>query len=854
MELLQRERERAVLSGAVADARRGEGRVVLVRGEAGMGKSSLLRGFVSAERDGAHVLFGTCDDLYTPRPLGPFWDMADDDAGIRDALNGNDSQELYRVVHNLFDRRLRPTILVFDDVHWADQATLDVIRRLARRISGMHGVLVLSSRDEDVPPDHPLRLVVGDVPAGCVVQDVLEPFTMVTIAAIAGRNDVEELWSVTGGNPLLVLESLKSDQIVPRSISDLVIARLNRLTNGARQLVETVSVSPEPIALPTLRLCTDVDPADLNEAAHRRLLVVGPDHVVFKHELIRRAVEASLPAGTRIALHRKLVDVFADQGADTARILHHAKGAGAIDAIVEHAPQAALLAVLAGSFREAIAHFELLEPQLGRIDVARRADLFDAWSEAEQMTGNITRARELRQKAVEILELEGSQTRLALSLRHLSILLWRTRRPDQAIKNAARAVSLLDGEEHGRDLMLALADQAFILALHSDREEARKVSSRARDVGVAMGHVEPDAYVRAVEAWTMNSADEGISVATDALEIAERTDNINGARTAHQFRLLIGPVERPTQVSSFIAEATGFAEEHDFEDLRAFVYLARANDRLRSGQLLLAEDDARASIEIWSDASQNLSIYPLLVVGLAQAMRGSPYAVETLNGASERIGAGGRTLPGVHAKLALGHWINPAVLLNRDAVVIEAMESASRGPSDSSAMWAWLLGLLPPDSRVAFTGPARLLFDGDWSASAEAFSDRQMPFERAVALSTGDTDARFEALAIFDEISARALGQRLRRELRADGVPSVPTGRSRSTSENPGGLTDRQSEVLSLMTQQLTNAEIADALFISTRTAEHHVAAVLSKTNARSRGEAVAFAAAQGWIVDRGTY
>ncbi|MEN8238465.1 MAG: helix-turn-helix transcriptional regulator, partial [Actinomycetota bacterium] len=146
-----------------------------------------------------------------------------------------------------------------------------------------------------------------------------------------------------------------------------------------------------------------------------------------------------------------------------------------------------------------------------------------------------------------------------------------------------------------------------------------------------------------------------------------------------------------------------------------------------------------------------------------------------------------------------------------------------------------------------------LLFDGDWSASAEGFSDRDMPFEQAVALSTGDTDARLEALAIFDEIGAGALARRLRKELRSEGVASVPTGRRRSTSQNPGGLTDRQSEVLSLMAQQLTSPEIADALFISTRTAEHHVAAVISKADARSRGEAVAFARERGWIVAQST-
>ena len=822
---------------------------MLVRGEAGMGKSALLREFVSAERDGAHVLFGTCDDLSTPRPLEPFWDMAHDAAGIQAALEENDSQALYTAIHDLLDRRIRPTVLVLDDVQWADQATLDVVRRLARRISRLHAVLILSFREEDVLPDHPLRIVVGDVPARSVIHDILEPFSMATVAKIAGRSDVEELWSATGGNPLFVLESIKSDRIVPNSISDLVVARLNRLGSGTRRLVEFVSVSPEPLSVATLNLCMDVGSDDLDEAAHRRLLVVEPDHLVFEHELIRRAVEASLPAGTRISLNQKLLDVLSAEGADAARLLHHAREAGAIDAIVEYAPRAALSAVEAGSFREALAHFEILEPLLGSVDDVERADLLDAWSQTEQVTGNIPRARELCEEAVRILERSGSGTRLAASVRRSSILLWRTRQPGQALENAARAVSLVDDETHGRELMLALADQAFILALHGDVEAAGEAVHRAHQVGVAIGCVEPDAYVRAVEAWTSQSNARAIAIGGDALRIAGRTGNVKAARMAHRARLGRGIAARAAEHESFINEALIFAEDHEFDDLRAFAYMARANHHLRTGQLLMAEDDARASTEIWDNPSQNLSIYPLLAIGLAQVMRGNPQGPATLNHALERAGFRSATMPGVHSKLAQGHWINPAASFDPHEAVQEAIEGSRHEPAYDSGLWVWLLGLLPNDLHAGFGGPERMLFDGDWSASAEAYLDLEMPFEQAVALSTGDADARLEALAIFDEIGASAPAHRLRRDLRDEGVRGVPAGRRRSTLENPGGLTDRQTEVLSLMAQRLTNPEIADALYISKRTAEHHVAAVISKTDATSRSEAVAFARDHGWLI-----
>lgn len=846
MDLFQRDTEHAVLSDAVADARNGEGRVVLVRGEAGIGKSTLLREFVSEIGDGAYVLFGTCDDLSTPRPLEPFWDMANGDAEIEVALENSDSQGLYRVLYNLLDRRAKPTILVLDDVHWADQATLDVIRRLGRRINQLHGVLVLSFREEDVPPDHPLRVLVGDVPARSVIQDVLEPFTMDTVATIAGTGDVEQLWSVTGGNPLLVIESLRSDQAVPESISDLVLARLNRLGTGSRRLVEMVSVSPKSCSLTMANQCLEIGPADLDEAARSRLLIVEPDRLSFRHELIRRAVEANLSAGTRIALNQKMVDVMSVEDADDAYILHHAQEAGAADAIVRHAPAAALSAVAAGSLREARAHFELLEPLLGRLDRVEQATLLDAWSAVEEVGGGITRARELREQAIEILEADGSTIRLAASLRRLSILLWRTKNPDEALLNADRAVALLADDGHGEELMLALADQAFIQVLHGDHELAAEAIARAHSVGTVVGD-EIDAYVRAVEAWVQRTPGRALVVAGDALRMAEETGDIEAARMVHYLRTQFDTIEHAVIQEQFITEAFAFAEGRDLEDLRAFAYSQRALLHLRSGQLLKAEDDARASLDIWSDARQILSTFPQLTAGLTEAMRGTPQAVAMLATVSETVGD--FDPPGKHGYLAQAHWIDPEVPFNPEIAVSVLMSEPMINRSlTPSAIWLWLLGLLPDDSGAPLIEPERLLVDGDWRASAAAFFDLGMPFEQAAALSQGDTDARLEALAIFDAMGATALARRLRRELRTDGVPGVPSGQRSSTSQNPAGLTDRQAEVLSLMAEGLTNAEIADALFISRRTAEHHVAAVISKLEARSRGEATRIAREHGWV------
>ena len=153
MELLQRDEELALLAEAVLQAADGSGRVVLIRGEAGIGKSSLLAEFTARHEGEVHLLSGTCDDLLTPRPFEAFWDMGDDDPEILAALEAEDQRDLFRALTHLLDRRARPTVIVIDDIHWADQATLDVVKRVGRRIDRMHGLLVLAFRDEDTPPD-----------------------------------------------------------------------------------------------------------------------------------------------------------------------------------------------------------------------------------------------------------------------------------------------------------------------------------------------------------------------------------------------------------------------------------------------------------------------------------------------------------------------------------------------------------------------------------------------------------------------------------------------------------------------------------------------------------------------------
>ena len=164
-------------------------------------------------------------------------------------------------------------------------------------------------------------------------------------------------------------------------------------------------------------------------------------------------------------------------------------------------------------------------------------------------------------------------------------------------------------------------------------------------------------------------------------------------------------------------------------------------------------------------------------------------------------------------------------------------------------MWAHLLDPerdLPVSPLVP--SPISCQLSGDWRGAAAAWADLGAPYEQALALSLGDTEARHQALAILRDLGAEAAVAAVLRDMRAEGVSSVPRGPRTSTKANPLGLTQRQLEVLRKLNEGLSNAEIAERLFVAPKTVDHHVSAILSKLEVSSRGEAASKARREGLI------
>ncbi|MFV1963433.1 MAG: AAA family ATPase, partial [Acidimicrobiia bacterium] len=403
MMILERETELVELAMLVDEAASSGGRVALVRGEAGIGKSTLVNRFLTDSQDGAHTLLGACDDLLTPQPLGPIWDVAREESSLRQALTDGDRRAVMEEVLDLLSRSLRPTVLVLEDTQWADEATLDLIKFLGRRIARANGLLILTYRDVEVDADHPLRQVIGELPPQNLIRISLNRLSAEAVTSMIEDEsfDVDEVLALTGGNPLFVTEVLASGtDAVPLSLRDSVLARASKVSPGTRRIVDLVSVVPGEVE----RTLVDeiIQPTDeqLAEGASQGLLRIEDDTIAFPHDLQRRAIESSLTPANRRHLNQQVLTSLGND-ADPSRLVHHAREADDVEAILQFAPNAARRAMAIQSTREAVAHFRLLEPYLERIPITEQADILEDWAREEYYLDNAA-SLELVDKATEL--------------------------------------------------------------------------------------------------------------------------------------------------------------------------------------------------------------------------------------------------------------------------------------------------------------------------------------------------------------------------------------------------------------------------------------------------------------------
>jgi DNA-binding CsgD family transcriptional regulator/tetratricopeptide (TPR) repeat protein len=859
MELLERSALLTDLDNALAAEP--EGRVVLVAGEAGIGKSALVRRFIQRHEGDARFLIGLCDPLLTPRALGPLRDIAGQIGGpLAERLAAGAAQEeIFTAFLDELAAHNGPQVIIVEDAHWADEATMDLLIILGRRLERLRVLLIVTYRDDELGTDHPFRAVLSGVPSDRMVHIRPAPLSEAAVAELARRagRPGTGLHAITGGNPLLVIEVLEASELgVPTTVRDLALARFAALTPLAQEVVRFVAVNPTRTELWLLKQAMGPDPLVVESCVAGGLLLLADDAIAFRHELIRQAVEQSLSALRQEELNRRALEVLSDApGVDLARLVHHARQAGEVVALLRYAPQAAQEAEAAGAHRQAVDHYRAVMPYADRLPDHQRAELLEGYSHNSFLVGFADEALTARLSALEVWESIGQARKVGDNLSWLSGLHWWWGRREDGQAAAARAITVLESTGSGRELAMAYSNQAAWQLLDDKLAAAMELSSRAIAVAQQAGDQQTVASALiCVGSARMQGGDEaGRANLEQAIEVAvseglpERAAwaLINLAWYALGFR----DYQRARQD---LERGLKFTLDRGLAGHVQFLMGMRAWWRLDQGDWPGAEADAR---EVLGQPEQpGLSVMPALVaLGRLQARRGDVDAADTLQEATRRafVTSTSHRIAPVAAACAEHAWLcgEPG----------RAATEATRGFGFAlRAHHPWFAGELAwwlqraggrPDIPEWIAEPYRLLLSGDWQGAAHIWQRLGCPYNHAEALACADKeDALLRALETFDRLGAVAAAQQLRRRLRNHGSVRVPRGPRPVTAGNAAHLTARQVEVLALLATGLSNTEIAKQLSLSVRTVDHNVAAVLAKLSVHSRHQAVEAARRLGMI------
>jgi len=861
--LLERDAVLAVMEGLARQAARGDGQMVLLRGEAGVGKSAALRRFLDSLANRAQVLLGWCDPLSAPRPLGPLIDMLaqlpnGQAAELGATIDAGDNKSLYARLLELFGDGHR-WVCVIEDAHWADRATLDLLRFIARRISSLPVLVVVSYRDDELGPEHPLAVVLGDMSTHAPLTRIrLSPLSAEAVDVLAGGSGVnaEQLHRFTGGNPFYVTEILAAGAdalsvgTLPRSVAEAVWGRLARLSVPAREAVEAAAVCG-PRADP--HFLEEVCPgaaAALSECLRAGVLVATGESVGFRHELARRATLEQIPDYERRVLHRRALAALAQPpiAPETlAPLALHAEQSGDDYAVVCYAPAAAERAAALKAHSDAAELYALALRHAGTTPDRQKVLWLEQHAFASYLCGHVDAAAQSWCEAIALRHRLGDRVGEGNDLRCLSHVLFQLGRTSAATEAGQTSLRLLEPLGPTPQLAWSLVSLAQLAACRYDDPLAMKYTARVNAMAEQLGDPGVKVAARAHAAvvtvlGTDNGWGELEAVWRDAMS-AEGTAELGGlaggficwAAAAH------ADVHRAER---YVSESATFCRAHQLDTFEMLAVGAGARIDAYRGEWVRAAAAAE-NVLTRPGLSPLPRIWPLITVAILRARRGQQPVMPLLDEALAsgepddllRIGA-------VWAARAEAAW-----LAGDDHA---ARAEAEKGLEITRAhldpwlgghllRWTHLPGSPPAATTASPVTPYLMEITGDWQAAAEAWTRRGCPYDAAIAQLGGDIPAVEAALGTFRQLGARAAVDRARQRLATLRGRSV-YGRRADTRADPHGLTRREREIRELLACGHSDADIANSLFISQRTVNNHVRAILSKLGVHNRTQAATYA------------
>jgi len=854
VELLEREQCFADLTNWLTSSVEQGGCVTLVHGEAGIGKTALLQEFSRQQRVAPRVLWGACDALFTPRPLAPLHDIARQTQGkLLTTVNAETSRDAIFIAALDELEHGPPALVVFEDCHWADEATFDLLKFIGRRMQRTRSMLVMTYRTDEVGSRHPCRFVIGDLPCSIVRRLPLQPLSEVAVAKLAkqaGRSS-HELYHTTGGNPFFVTEVLATGaESIPSNARDVVLARTAKLPPNAREIVDFVSIVPGKAEAWLVEQAGLHDEAGIESCLSVGMVRDEAGSLAFRHDIARRALEDSLSQSQQQSLHAKVLAILKNRpGIAPARLAHHADGARNAAEVLRLAPAAAAAAGAVGAHRESVSHYEAALRYAHNLPPAERAQLLEQLSYECYLIDQVQRAIDSRREALEIWRAQGARKQEGDALRWLSRLSWLEGRRAEADEYGAAAVAALESLPPGPELAMAYSNRAQLDMLAADADSAEQWSQRTLQLAEQAGYDEISCHAlnNLGTARLIAGNDAGWDDLNRSLQLAlAKGFQEHAARAYTNLAAMAIQRKQYTAGSRYLSEGLTYCERHDLDSWRFYGMAWRGRARFEQGDWLNAAEDAQAIVSE-AGSAPIARIPALTILAHLRIRRGDPDVTTPFE---EARTLAARTMEmqrlcGVAVAAADEAWISgDRQRIAQEVQPVYDLASTRRDlwMKGELALWLWRAGAFAtPPTDIA--EPYALEISGDWRGAAQAWQALGCPYEQANALASGGGEQQqLEALTIMERLGATAAANALRRRMREQGMRRIPRGSRTSTRTNTHGLTKREAEIFELLAQGLRNSAIAKRLFVTTKTVDHHVSAIFTKLGVSSRAEAIALA------------
>ena len=855
MELIERGEFLDRLQSKLKEVSAGEGHCVFVSGEAGIGKTTLVKAFCKELRTRCAIFQGTCDALFTPRPLAPLYDILLQTGSTLPENTPNivDRSLFFTRVFNEFKNQKETCLVIFEDIHWADDATFDFIKFFARRVSQLRCLFVLTFRDTDAHANEHLKGILGHLNRDSFSRIELPPLSKHAVDKMSAERGYrgEDVYSVSGGNPFYVSEILANySPGIPENIRDSVLSVFNRLEEKTKEAWKILSVLPTAFEVDYLKKMDPTFTAVIEECIKHKILVVNKGLIAFKHELYRRTIEASLSPLVKIELNKTILDLFLHNfecNQQIEQIVHHAKNANEFDLVVKYAPVAGSKAASMGAHTEAAKlYFTAIEYYKGN-DPHKLIEFYEAYAYECYLTNQVKTSITYAEKALTLWEKIKDSEKTGNCLRFLSRLWWFDGNRKKAEAFAAQSIEVLDKLPTSKSKAMAYSNMSHLKMLSDEPAECilwgEKAIIMARELSddEILSHALNN--VGDVLARIPSSHERGISLLEQSLKIALKNGFQEHAARAYtnlvHNRLLTKDYEF---ARSALEEGIRYCEELGLDSWTVYMLSNKARLKLETGEWDEAYHIAE-NIITHEEPSAVVRVGVLVEYATIRMRRGEAGVLPLLIDANElafKTMELHRIIPAMVASLEY-EWITAKNFIEKEALETTVIMTGTMGNIyENSAFAFWLK---KARNQVV---PLREVFDGynidnktAVTNAIETWEKAGSPYELALSLFEGSDDDKRKAVSMMQELGATAVYEKLKFDLRKAGFKKIPRGARKSTQSNSAQLTSRELEVLQLLNEGLQNKEIASRLFISAKTVDHHITSILYKLEVNSRAKAV---------------